>query len=89
MFGWLKRRRLNDAMQRRITIALARAEEELIETHVQNLVDVHEALSGDLPLEEVLEVYFEELDPGERRAEIIARRVLARLESSPRARRSR
>lgn len=86
MLGWLKRRRMGDATQRRLTIALARAEEELIETHVQNVVDVFQSLAGDLPLPEVLDVYLDEMDPGERRAEIVTRRVLAQLEGARRER---
>lgn len=86
MFGWLKRRRMGDAANRRLTMAMARAEEELIETHVHNVVEVFEAMAGDLPLSDVLDTYLDEMDPGERRAEIIARRVLSQLEGDRRDR---
>ena len=38
-------------------IALARAEENVVETHVKNVLGVHEAVSDEVPLERVLEIY--------------------------------
>ena len=61
-------------------MALARSEEELIETHVQNALDVIEAVAEELPIGRALELYLDALEPGEPRATIIAKRVLARLE---------
>jgi hypothetical protein len=61
-------------------VALARAEEELIETHVQNALDVVDAVASDMPIGRALELYLDALEPGEPRATIIAKRVLARLE---------
>jgi hypothetical protein len=46
VLGWLRRRKLGESGRRRLLIALARAEEELIETHVANAVDVIESV-GD------------------------------------------
>lgn len=88
MFGWLRRRRLSNQGRRRLILALARAEESLIEAHVTNALDVIGAVADELPLERALEVYLKALAPGEPRAEIVARRVLARLEAnaSPEAR---
>jgi hypothetical protein len=68
-------------------VALARAEEELIETHVQNALDVIGAVADELPIGRALELYLDALEPGEPRASIIAKRVLARLEDNGRARR--
>ena len=82
MLGWLKRwRRRDDAGRKRLLIALARAEEALIETHVENLLDVIEAVGDDIPLDRLLDIYLDAMEPREPRATIIARRVLARLES--------
>lgn len=80
VFRWLRRRRLSDRAQRRLRIALARAEEELMETHVQNILDVSEAVAGELSLADVMEAYFEAVEENERRPEIVARRVLATLQ---------
>jgi hypothetical protein len=86
VFGWLRRRRLSDPGRRRLLIALARAEEDLIETHVRNAVAVYEAVANELSLDRALEVYLEAADPGEPRATMIARRVMARLETTGRRR---
>lgn len=80
MFGWLKRQRMDEGVRRRLLIALARAEEELLETHVQNALDVVEAVGDSMPIGRAVELYLEALEPEEPRATIIAKRVLARLE---------
>jgi hypothetical protein len=81
MLGWLKkRRRLSAAAQRRLLIALARSEEELVRVHVQNVLDVLEAVGGELSSGRVLELYLDELEVDEPHATIIAQRVMARLE---------
>lgn len=86
MLAWLKRRRISEPARRRLLIALARAEEELVETHVRNAMHVYAAVSDELPLDRALEAYLEAIDPGEPRASIVARRVMARLESGARRR---
>ncbi|NJD10895.1 MAG: hypothetical protein FIB01_10850 [Gemmatimonadetes bacterium] len=80
MIGWWKKQRLEDPVRRRLLFALARAEEELIETHVQNALDVVDAVGDSLTVGRALELYLEALEPEEPRATIIAKRVLARLE---------
>lgn len=80
MFGWLKRKKISNRAQRRLMIALARAEEDLIETHVSNALAVMDALDEELSIGHALELYLEAMDPGEPRATIVAKRVLARLE---------
>jgi hypothetical protein len=81
MLGWLKRRRrVSGAAERRLMIALARAEEELVRTHVQNALDVLEAVAPDVSAGRALELYLDELDVDEPHATIIAQRVRARLE---------
>ena len=80
MIGWWKRQRLEDPVRRRLLFALARAEEELIETHVRNALDVVDAVGDSLTVGRALELYLEALEPEEPRATIVAKRVLARLE---------
>jgi hypothetical protein len=78
---WLRRRRrMDDAAKRRLLIALARAESDLIDTHVRNALHVIDSVADDLPLERTLEIYLDAFDPGEPRSSIVARRVMARLE---------
>ena len=80
MFDWLKRRRLNEDTRRRLLVSLAKAEEAVVDTHVRNVLDVVAAVGGELPLDRVLELYVDAMDVGNGRSEIIARRVLSRLE---------
>lgn len=80
MFGWLTRKKISNRAKRRLMIALARAEEEIIETHVSNALAVMDALDEELSFGHALELYLEAMDPGEPRSTIIAKRVLARLE---------
>jgi hypothetical protein len=81
MLGWLrKRRRLGEASKRRLLIALARAEEELVRTHVRNALDVMAAVAGDLSRGRALELYLDEFEVDEPQASIIAQRVMATLE---------
>jgi hypothetical protein len=89
LLGWWRRRRLSESGKRRLWIALARAEEELVETHVRNALDLFDAVGQELPLDRALEIYLESVDLTEPRASIVARRVMARLEAgASRARRA-
>jgi hypothetical protein len=81
VLGWWKRRQLSDAGKRRLVIALARAEEELNETHVRNALDLFDAVGEEMPLDRALEIYLDSVDLVEPRASIVARRVMARLEA--------
>jgi hypothetical protein len=94
MLGWLKRRKISGRAKRRLMIVLARAEEEILETHVANALSVMDALEDELSMGHALELYLEAMDLGEVRETIVAKRVLARLEEedatalrSPRSRR--
>jgi hypothetical protein len=81
MLEWLRgRRRLSATAERRLMMTLARAEEELLRTHVQNALDVLEAVAGELSPKRALEIYLEEVDVDEPQRTIVARRVRARLE---------
>ena len=81
MFDWMKRRKLSEEGRRRLLVAIAKSEEAIVETHVRNALDVIMAIGDELPLDRVLELYLDALEPGEGRAEVIARRVLSRLEA--------
>jgi hypothetical protein len=70
-------------------IALARAEEKLVEVHVRNALEVLDTVGDELPIDQVVEIYLESLDVAEPRASIVARRVLARLEAGGREKRAR
>jgi hypothetical protein len=79
VLDFFRRRRLSKGGQMRLLTAIARAEEALIETHVDNALGVIEAVGDEMSLEDTLEVYLEALEENDQRAEIIARRVLTRL----------
>ena len=80
MLKWLRRRRLGEATERRLLISLARAHEELVRAHVQNAIDVMDAVGDELPMGRALELYLEEMEVEEPLSTIVAQRVLARLE---------
>lgn len=82
MFRWFRRRRMSDAGRRRLLIALARAEEDLVETHVRNVRRIQESVGDELALDRALDLYLDAMDPGEPHASIVAQRVLARMEGS-------
>lgn len=79
VLDFFRRKRLSEDGQKRLVVALARAEEALIDAHVENALDVIEAVGDEMPLDRALEIYLEALEENEQRAEIIARRVLSRL----------
>src|SRR5688572_13713138 len=80
MLKWLRRRRLSEAGERRLLIALARAEEELVRTHVQNVLEVLDAVGDELPVRRAVEMYLNEMQLEDPRSTIIAQRVRSRLE---------
>lgn len=61
-------------------IALARSEEELVRTHVQNALDVITAVAGEMRTNRALELYLDELELDEPQSTIVGQRVLARLD---------
>jgi hypothetical protein len=84
VFDFFKRKRLSGVGEKRLVVALARAEETIIEAHVDCALDVIEAVGEEMPIDRVLELYLDSLEDNPRRAEIIARRVLTRLNYTPR-----
>lgn len=81
VLNFFRRKKLTDEGRRRLLVSLARSEEALVETHVRNALDLIEAIGDELPLDRVLELYLEAMELGEGRAEVVARRVLSRLEA--------
>jgi hypothetical protein len=79
VLDFFRRRRLTEEGQKRLVVALARAEESIIEAHVANALDVIEAVADEMPIDRALEIYLEALEQNEQRAELIARRVLSKL----------
>jgi hypothetical protein len=80
MFNWLRRRRLSDSARKKLLIFAARAEEEIIETHIANLVDLLDTLGEELDLDRALELYMEMMGLQEPLSTTVANRLLARLE---------
>lgn len=76
---FFRRRKLSGAGEKRLVVALARAEETIIEAHVECALGVIELIGDEVPMDRVLEMYLDSLEDNPRRAEIIARRVLSRL----------
>jgi hypothetical protein len=60
-------------------IALARSEEAIVETHIENVLDLLDAVGDEMSLERALELYLDTMAPGDARAEIIARRLISRV----------
>jgi len=88
LLGWWRRRRLSEAGRRRLVIALARAEQDLVELHVESALELFDAIGEEIPLDRVIELYLDAMDVAEPRASIVTRKVLARLEATtPRSRR--
>jgi hypothetical protein len=79
VLGFFRRRKLSDEGEKRFVVALARAEESIIEAHVKCALEVIEAVGDEMQIDRVLELYLDALEDNPRRAEIIARRVLSRL----------
>jgi hypothetical protein len=74
---------MSEAGRRRLVIALARAEEDLVEVHVRNVLELFDAVGDEVPFDRALELYLDSMDVAEPRASIVGRRVMARLEAGP------
>lgn len=82
MLGWWRRRRLSESGRRRLVIALARAEQDLVELHVESALELFDAIGEEIALDRVIEIYLDAMDVAEPRASIVARKVLAGLEAT-------
>jgi hypothetical protein len=72
-------RRFSDAGERRLRLAQARAEETLIDAHVQNALLFVDALADDVPYDRAIDVYIRELAIPEPLASTVATRTLVKL----------
>jgi hypothetical protein len=77
VFGWLRRRSAEEKGKRRLLIAMARAEEALIDAHVTNVLNVQEAVGPELTFDKVLQLYLDSMERDEMRAAVVARRAMA------------
>jgi hypothetical protein len=87
MFDWLRRRRLSNEAKRKLLIVAARSEEAVIETHVQNVLDMLDMLGGEVDVDRALELYGEMLPMDEHVAATVTNRVIARHDSPAPSRR--
>lgn len=78
MLRWLRRRRLSRTTRRRLMIVRARAEEALAETHVENVLELLEAVGDEVEVEQGLDLYLEMFPMDDAAAETLSTRVLAR-----------
>lgn len=81
MFNWIRRRRLSGDTRKRLLLVAARAEEAIVETHVNNLLDLLETLDDEIELDRAIEIYAEMVSLEESRAVTVTNRLLARLEN--------
>jgi hypothetical protein len=72
-------RRLSSAMQHRLRLAQARAEEALTQTHVDNALYFMEMLSPEVPYDRAIDIYVRELGVPDPLAGVITTRALVTL----------
>lgn len=72
-------RRLDEAAERRLKLAQARAEERLIEAHVENALMFVDALAEDVTYDVALDTYVRMLEVPEPLASTVATRALVIL----------
>jgi hypothetical protein len=86
MFNWLRGRRLSAEAKRKLLIAQARSEEAIIETHVENVLELLDMLAGEIEVDRALEEYAAMMPMEETIAATVTNRVLTRsLGAAPRA----
>lgn len=78
LFG---RRRLSPEAKRKLLVIAARSEENIVETHVSNLLDMLDMLGDEVDVDRAIELYGEMLPMDEHVATTVANRVIARHES--------
>jgi hypothetical protein len=83
MLNWLRRPRLSANARRKLLIVAARSEEAIVDTHVNNALELLEALGDEVDLDHGLELYREMIPIGESTAATVMNRLLARLEALP------
>lgn len=78
MFNWLRGRRLSKEARKKLLVMQARAEEAIIETHVENVMELVDLLQGEIDAERALEEYQEMMPMDDVIAAAVTNRVLAR-----------
>lgn len=78
MFNWLRGRRLSKEARKKLLVMQARAEEAIIETHVENVMELVDLLQGEVDAERALEEYQELMPMDDVIAAAVTNRVLAR-----------
>jgi hypothetical protein len=81
MLDWLRRRRLSQPGRKKLLIAMARAEESLIETHVSNILDIAEALDDEVEIDRAVELYLDRIHLDDGLATSVTNRLLANLDN--------
>lgn len=82
MLNWLFRKRLSAEARRKLMIAAARSEEAIVETHVENALELLEDLGDEVEMDRGVELYLEVMSLTDPLASTVSNRVLARLEST-------
>ena len=78
MFNWLRGRRLSKDARKKLLIIQARSEEAIIETHVDNVLEMIDMLGGEVDADRALEEYAAMMPMDEVVASAVTNRVLAR-----------
>lgn len=80
MFKWMRRRRLSAESRRKLLIVVARSEEAIVETHIDNVLDLLDTLGGEIDVDRALDLYVEAMSLPEDLAATVSNRLLARTE---------
>lgn len=72
-------RKMDEAAERRLRLAQARADEALVETHVQNALLFVDALADELPFDRAIDAYIRVMNIAEPLASTVVTRVLVVL----------
>lgn len=81
MFNWLRGRRLSKEARKKLLVVQARSEEAIIETHVDNVLEMLEMLGGEIDADRALEEYAAMIPMDEIVSSAVTNRVLARSEA--------
>jgi hypothetical protein len=77
--GVMERQRRNEEADRVVQLSLARAEENVIRTHVENAISVVALLEAQLPLDRAVQQYLNAVGLHGGRAQSVFQRTMARL----------
>jgi K+-sensing histidine kinase KdpD len=80
MLKWLRRKRLSAEGKRRLLLAIARAEEAVVEVHVANILDLERVLRAEVDLDRAMDLYVEMMSLSESRAANVTNRLYARVQ---------